>query len=77
MHLTGSIVLLALSSLSAASPYGSKYVLHEERHEWMPSPKLQARSKVDARAVLPIRIGLTQRGLDEGHDWLMDVAHPE
>jgi len=38
---------------------------------------IQKRSKLPNGHILPMRIGLTQSGLEEGHDWLMDVAHPE
>jgi tripeptidyl-peptidase-1 len=65
---------LVLSSLCAAIPAG-KYVLHEARSEHMGG--LAKRSKLPGTHTLPIRIGLTQSGLEEGHDWLMDVAHPE
>lgn len=80
MHLLHSVALyaLALDRLCAASPTASKYVLHEERSQWMPAPaSLQARSRLDVDHLLPVRIALTQRGLDTGDDWLMDVAHPE
>lgn len=43
----------------------------------LPSSGLQARSKLDVTQVLPIRIGLAQRNLHLGDEWLMDVAHPE
>lgn len=65
----------ALVSLCEAIPSASNYVLHEKRATSHNS--ITKRSKLDARSVLPIRIGLTQRDLHMGYDWLMDVSHPE
>lgn len=75
--LTAAQCALILSTLVAATPTASKYVMHEERSAFMPKTYLQARSKLAGRHVLPIRIGLTQRALDIADDWLMDIAHPE
>lgn len=31
---------------------------------------------IDKNAVIPVRIGLAQRNLDKGYDYLMDISHP-
>lgn len=68
---------LALSSLTSGLPSAGKYVLHEKRSELAESTlNIQKRTKLPGGHVLPIRIGLTQSGLESGHDWLMDVSHP-
>ena len=57
-----------------ASPITSPHVVHEKReaapHGWV------KRDAVDRRAVMPMRVALTQSNLDKGYDWLMDVSHP-
>lgn len=73
--LKASAFVLVLSSWCSAIPTSGKYVLHEERSAM--TVGLQKRSKLAGSHLLPVRIGLTQSNLDLGHDWLMDVAHPE
>nr|POF26206.1 tripeptidyl-peptidase sed1 [Quercus suber] len=69
------LIVSASVAVAFASPIISNYVLHEKRaqHEtgWA---KVEA---LDRRALLPMRIGLTQRNLDKGYQWLEDVSHPE
>ena len=66
MLLSAAQCVLILAALSTASPTSSNYVLHEKRSAFAsPSKSLQGRSKLGARHVLPVRIGLTQRGLEE------------
>lgn len=64
-------VALAIAVLSDAAPAPIKHVLHEkrERHalDWVKA------DRVEADAVLPIRIGLTQNNLDKGYEYLMEV----
>lgn len=64
-------------SLAAASAGSLKYVVHEERGFSTEGSyqKLQTRDHVDA--TLPVRIGLSQRNLHKGYDFLMAVSHPE
>jgi tripeptidyl-peptidase-1 len=71
-----SLFTLALSThavWSAAIPPAT-HVVHEKRHvptarrtQWM------KRHRIDSRALLPMRIGLTQQNLHKGHELLMDV----
>ena len=67
-----SIAALAVfASLCAAAPTPSTYGLHEKRST---IPRLWQRSdRVNGDAILPIRIGLTQRSIDDGYAHLMDV----
>lgn len=65
--------LFAASSL--ASPVGNPHVVHEKRtsipHGWA------KRAELRGSMVLPMKVALTQNNLDKGHDWLMDVSHPQ
>ena len=74
-----ALVLEALYSICTASPVASRYISHEQRSSFGPisARSLHTRSKLSGYDILPIRIGLTQSDLDAGHDWVMDVAHPE
>jgi len=57
-----------------ATPFTQHHVVHEKRNThptgWT------RRSELDNRAILPMRIALTQSGLDKSHEWLMDVSNP-
>lgn len=70
---TNIIVLAAVVAGSLASPAPSSHILHEKRSTGA-SRGWSKRSKLDAEAKLPVRIGLTQSNLDIGHQLLMDVA---
>lgn len=70
-------VALAGSSAALSIPRDSKYVLHEKREEHRAAFSLTKRSKIGFGSILPVRIGLTQRDLHRGYDWVMDVSHPE
>ncbi|KAK3678498.1 hypothetical protein LTR78_001795 [Recurvomyces mirabilis] len=52
------------------------YVVHEERPATA-RQVLKRRAGLNPDAVLPIKIGLVQSGLDQAYDWVMDVSHPE
>jgi len=70
--------LLATSALiagSLASPVAQTQVVHEKRSSLPRGWK--RRDVLDRRAILPMRVALAQGNLDKGHDWLMDVSHPE
>jgi hypothetical protein len=51
------------------------HVVHEKRHA-LPR-KWVKRDRILPEAILPIRIGLRQRNLDQGHSFLMDVYVPQ
>ena len=79
MHFLGAIVAGAvLLSLCSSTPAPDGYVLHEKRGPMgFTSRAIGKRSTINVYSVLPIRIGLTQRDLHMGYDWVMDVSHPE
>jgi tripeptidyl-peptidase-1 len=71
MHFSNFAIFGALAAQAAAVPFQTSHVVHERRgyilKAWV------KRNKLDARAELPVRIGMTQRNLDKGHDLLMEV----
>lgn len=76
-----ALLVLHLSSFTSAlanarSPY-EKLVLHEKREEHWADTRL-AKRRVDADAILPMRIGLMQNEYARANaeQWLLDVSHP-
>ncbi|PQE33518.1 hypothetical protein CJF32_00003388 [Rutstroemia sp. NJR-2017a WRK4] len=73
LSIFASLVLIVPEALCAPSP-SSSLVLHEKRHAsnngWI------KRDRIDSAVRLPVRIGLSQRNLEKGHEFLMDVSHP-
>lgn len=62
-------------ALAAAAPFSSSYVVHEKRETQL--GKWSKRDiKLNSDAVIPMSIGLKQRNLEHGYDFLMDVSHP-
>jgi tripeptidyl-peptidase I len=65
---------IGILSVVTASPT-SRYVVHEKREignsAWVP-----VEAKLNGRTAIPLSIGLTQRNLEKGHDFLMDVSDP-
>jgi tripeptidyl-peptidase-1 len=70
MHFSKLTALGALAASVAAVPF-TNHVVHEKR-DAVPRSWVK-RDRLDARAELPVRIGMTQRNLDRGHDMLMEV----
>ena len=64
--------IAALLTGAFATPLAVHRVVHEKR-SW-PAPNQGDR--VDPESIVPIRIGLKQNNLENGHEWLMDVSHP-
>jgi tripeptidyl-peptidase I len=60
--------LAVLAAVANAAPAFVKHVLHEERvsplSDWVKG------DRIEGSAILPVRIGLTQSNLDNGHDFL-------
>lgn len=61
---------IAATGQCAAVP--KSHVLHEKRdattsHQWV------KREQIPSSAILPMRIGLKQQNLENGHDYLMDM----
>ena len=66
-------LLAAIAALANAAPAPAqvRHVLHEERKttssDWVKG------ARIEADAVLPMRIGLTQTNLDRGEDFLREM----
>ncbi|KAH7321462.1 putative protease S8 tripeptidyl peptidase I, partial [Rhexocercosporidium sp. MPI-PUGE-AT-0058] len=70
----GLVISIAVTVECAAVP--KSHVLHEKRdaassHQWV------RREQIPASAILPMRVGLKQQNLENGHGYLMDVSHPD
>ncbi len=64
-------IVAAIAAFSNAAPASIKHVLHERRET--PALDWVKGARIEASAVLPMRIGLTQTNLEKGHDYLMEV----
>lgn len=67
-----AVSVLIASAAAAPSP---GHVLHEKRDRLPPG--WGQPEELDGRAVLPMRIGLTQLNLEKAEKYLMDVSHPD
>ncbi|KAF7909907.1 uncharacterized protein EAF01_003625 [Botrytis porri] len=80
-HHLASIVLAVPGIIAAVLPNSdtlsprSSFVSHEKRNA--PHTQWMKRDRIASTALLPVRIGLSQGNLEKGHDFLMDVSHPE
>ncbi|KAJ7119731.1 subtilisin-like protein [Mycena epipterygia] len=72
------LTLAALASISAALPSThSPHILHEKRAaDPYASGWIQAR-RLESSKIIPMRVGLRQRNLDQLEDLLLSVSHPE
>jgi tripeptidyl-peptidase-1 len=67
-------IVVGLAAYASAAP-ASTHVVHERRVVQL--DKWARRDiKLNRDAVIPMSIGLTQRNLDNGYDFLMDVSDP-
>ena len=71
MRLSSFALVVAFAACSYAAPHPASHVVHEKRH-FTPS-QWTKRDRIPSEAILPMRIGLTQNNLENGHDFLMDV----
>lgn len=69
----GVATLLLASPLQAAAVHAHE--IHEKRN--IVPPGWSKGSRLDKRTILPIRIALKQRNLDNLHDYLMQVSDPD
>lgn len=69
------LAVFTLAALTETAPSIGSHVLHEKRHST--AKRWVKRGHLDANIILPVRIGLKQTGLEKGHDFLMDVSHPD
>lgn len=67
---------LSLVATISAAPAATPYVVHEKRSIGL-SQWTRSDAKLSRAATVPVSIGLMQRNLENGHDFLMDVSHPE
>ena len=70
MMLFPTLLLLATSAAAAPTSY---HVVHKKRA----FSDASRGARIDAEAIIPIRIALTQSNLDHGYDHLMSVSHPD
>lgn len=70
------IALASLAVLGSASPTSTRstHVVHEKRSS--PPSGWQARDRVDGNIKVPLRIGLKQRNLHLGSQFLDEVSNP-
>ncbi|KAK4553188.1 hypothetical protein LTR86_009718 [Recurvomyces mirabilis] len=73
MRLYFAAGLLGLAVAAPSAPASAPHVLHEKRHS-QPSRWIK---QDRAQGILPMRIGLTQSNLDNAHNHLMDLSHPD
>ena len=68
-----ALLTFAATSDAAPAPIASRgfHAVHEKRHE-TPAQWVK-RERVQVEAILPVRVGLKQRNLEKGHDFLMEV----
>lgn len=72
MHIVHAAKVIAtLVACANALPAPESHVLHEKRHATVNGYYRGAR--VESEAVIPVRIGLVQSGLDQGYEHLMEV----
>jgi len=69
LTLLSSIFALAAAARGAVVP--SSHVVHEKRTE--PVQTWVKRGRLSPKAILPMKIGLTQRNLERVDEFLMDV----
>lgn len=74
MRFSVTLVATALLAASAIAAPSGVHVIHEKR-DYVPDAWAK-RGKLDSRAILPIKIALTQSNLHRGEDVLMEVSDP-
>jgi tripeptidyl-peptidase-1 len=71
MRLLVISVLAVFAVLSSAAPRPSTHAVHEKREaspkQWMKGDRLWS------EALLPVRVGLKQRNIENGYDYLLEV----
>jgi tripeptidyl-peptidase-1 len=64
-------VVAAIAAISNAAPAILRHAVHEERST--PARDWVKGARIEGSAILPMRIGLTQKNLDNGYNLLMEV----
>ncbi|KAJ5569507.1 uncharacterized protein N7459_008937 [Penicillium hispanicum] len=67
-------LLLLSAAVGAIAVPAHHYEVHERR-EYMPTSWVEGK-RLDGATTLPVRIGLTQSNLDQGHELLMAMSDP-
>lgn len=75
MRVSQLLVTSALLLTEAFAAPHVKRVQHEKRHE--SAKKWVKRDRLHSKQIVPVRIGMTQSRLDDGHDHLMTISHPD
>ena len=73
MRVSVPVLVSLLAGLALAAP--ASYIQHEKRS--VTDARWVKRDRAPGSARVPVRIALSQRNLDQGHDLLMDVADPD
>ena len=73
--LSSFLVATAFAVGVFSSPLNIPHSVHEKRDA--PPRGWQSVSRLNADAILPMKIGLTQSNLDRGAEWLDEVSHPD
>ncbi len=75
MKLYTLAVVCGIAACALAAP-ASVNAVHEKRENQL-SKWSRRDVKLNRDATIPLSIGLTQRNLESGYEYLMDVSHPE
>jgi tripeptidyl-peptidase-1 len=70
------IVGLVAQTIAAPAPAPVSHIVHEKR-DIDSSTWILNDIKLRRDAIIPMSIGLTQRNLEHGYDFLMDVSDPK
>jgi tripeptidyl-peptidase-1 len=77
MKLSFFVALGSLAATISAAPAPVPHKVHEKRDVVASSSQWQRRDvKLDRRTTIPMSIALTQRNLENGPDFLMDISNP-
>lgn len=71
MYISSLVLLSAFAAQAVAVPVQADHAVHERR-DYVPNAWVK-RGRLDAAAILPVRIGMTQSNLEKGYDLLLEV----
>ncbi|KAG0651511.1 Sedolisin-A [Hyphodiscus hymeniophilus] len=77
MKLSILAIVGGFAACAAAAPAPTAHVVHEKRETASERWSRRSDIKLNRDALIPMSFGLTQRNLDNGFEFLMDVSHPE
>ncbi len=78
MKLSSFVALGGLAATISAAPAPIPYAVHEKRDVSASSSQWQRKDvKLDRRTAIPMSIALTQRNLENGPGFLLDVSNPK